>query len=159
MIIAYCKQSCGGKKSHCFGFILLSLNFSGMLDSYLFLMFWTHRSCNLRYKPPDGIRKNKASFPSRLLCKAQWQSCSTSYHENILFLLPFMNHWWPTLLLPEVTQASIIYVGRQHVRKGGGFEEQGVLHSVTTGFCQSLFCCFLEFKSRCFFPFSYWIWV
>lgn len=63
IIITYCKQSCGGKKNHCFGFILLSLSFTGMFESYLLSMFWAHSARKLKYNPPDGSGRTRLVFP------------------------------------------------------------------------------------------------
>ena len=119
-------------------------------------------SLQTRMQTSWWIRKNMSRFPSRLLSEAWQQSCSICYHENMLFVLLFVNYSWPVSLFPEETPVSLVSSCRWQMRKGGGFEEHGeraMLCTVTAGFSWSLFCCFLEFKSRHFFPFSYWIWV
>lgn len=140
MLIIYCKQSwawggvCG---NHWFGFILLPLNFTGMFDSYLFFMFWAHRACKFKYKPPDGSGRKRLVLsvgsslkhndnPVPFITVKTCCSCST-LQARLGQPHYFQKRHQPCTSTP---------VCRQHMRKGGGFEEhrgRAVLHSVTTG--------------------------
>lgn len=162
MLIIYCKQSwawgcvCG---NHCFGFILLSLNFTGMFDSYLLFTICAHRACKFKYKPPDGSGRARLVLPPDSSLKHDDDlvpfitmktccSCSTlqaslgqphyfqKRHQPVFFL--FVDSIWEKKWALKSTGKELCYAQWPQV-------------------CRSLFWCFLEFKSKYCFPFSYWI--